>query len=99
MDNLNLIVLGVVIIIVILALRTALRPLPVASGSSLLLGAVGVAKTDVAPRGIAHVVGEDWTVVSEGGDIAKGGAVRVKRVDGVRLIVEPARGAEGKGAA
>jgi hypothetical protein len=25
--------------------------------------------------------------------------VRVKRVDGVRLIVEPARGAEGKGAA
>jgi membrane-bound serine protease (ClpP class) len=81
------------------ALRTALRPLPVASGASLLLGAVGVAKTDVAPRGIAHVAGEDWTVVSEGGEIAKGGAVRVKRVDGVRLIVEPARGAEGKGAA
>jgi membrane-bound ClpP family serine protease len=64
-----------------------------------LLGAPGVAKTDVAPRGIAHVAGEDWTVVSEGGDIPKGGAVRVKRVDGVRLIVEPARGAEGKGAA
>jgi membrane-bound serine protease (ClpP class) len=81
------------------ALRAALRPLPVASGASLLLGAVGVAKTDVAPRGIAHVAGEDWTVVSEGGEIAKGGAVRVKRVDGVRLIVEPARGAEGKGAA
>ena len=81
------------------ALRTALRPLPVASGASLLLGAIGVAKTDVAPRGIAHVAGEDWTVVSEGGEIAKGGAVRVKRVDGVRLIVEPARGAEGKGAA
>jgi membrane-bound serine protease (ClpP class) len=82
-----------------LALRTALRPLPVASGASLLLGATGVAKTDVAPRGIAHVAGEDWTVVSEGGAISKGGAVRVKRVDGVRLIVEPARGAEGKGAA
>src|SRR5438445_12937492 len=40
------------------ALRTALRPLPIASGASLLLGAVGVAKTDVAPRGIAHVAGE-----------------------------------------
>jgi membrane-bound serine protease (ClpP class) len=82
-----------------LALRTALRPLPVASGASLLLGVIGVAKTEVAPRGIAHVAGEDWTVVSEGGTIEKGGAVRVKRVDGVRLIVEPARGAEGKGAA
>jgi membrane-bound serine protease (ClpP class) len=81
------------------ALRTALQPLPVASGSSLLLGAVGVAKTEVSPRGIAHVAGEDWTVVSEGGAIPAGGAVRVKRVDGVRLIVEPARGAEGKGAA
>jgi membrane-bound serine protease (ClpP class) len=82
-----------------IALRTALRPLPIASGASLLIGAIGVAKTDVAPRGIAHVAGEDWTVVSEGGDIPKGGAVRVKRVDSVRLIVEPARGAEGKGAA
>jgi membrane-bound serine protease (ClpP class) len=92
-------VVGLTAIFFGIALRTALRPLPVASGASLLLGAVGVAKTDVAPRGIAHVAGEDWTVVSEGGAIAKGGAVRVKRVDGVRLIVEPARGAEGKGAA
>jgi membrane-bound serine protease (ClpP class) len=92
-------VVGLTAIFFGVALRTALRPLPVASGSSLLLGAVGVAKTDIAPRGIAHVAGEDWTVVSEGGAIAKGGAVRVKRVDGVRLIVEPARGAEGKGAA
>jgi membrane-bound serine protease (ClpP class) len=82
-----------------LALRVALRPLPLASGSSLLLGAVGVARSDIAPRGIAHVAGEDWTVISEGGRIAKGDEVRVKRVDGVRLIVEPARGAEGRGAA
>src|SRR6267142_2386969 len=92
-------VVGLTAIFFGVALRTALRPLPIASGSSLLLGAVGVAKTDIEPRGIAHVAGEDWTVVSEGGDIPKGGAVRVKRVDSVRLIVEPARGAEGKGAA
>jgi membrane-bound serine protease (ClpP class) len=81
------------------AIRTALRPLPVASGASLLVGAVGIAKTDLAPQGIAHVAGEDWTVVSEGGAVPKGGLVRVKRVDSVRLIVEPARGVEGKGAA
>ncbi|OLC11013.1 MAG: hypothetical protein AUH39_00565, partial [Chloroflexi bacterium 13_1_40CM_67_9] len=69
-------VVGLTAIFFGVALRTALRPLPVASGASLLLGAVGVAKTDIAPRGIAHVAGEDWTVVSEGGDIPKGGPVR-----------------------
>lgn len=94
-----LFVVGLTAIFFGFALRTALRPLPVASGASLLLGAVGVAKTDIAPRGIAHVAGEDWTVISEGGAIPTGGGVRVKRVDGVRLIVEPAQGAEGRGAA
>jgi membrane-bound serine protease (ClpP class) len=73
------------------ALRVVLRPVPVASGSSLLLGAIGVARSDIAPRGIAHVAGEDWTVVSDAGTIESGSRVRVKRVDGVRLIVEPAQ--------
>jgi membrane-bound serine protease (ClpP class) len=73
------------------ALRVALRPLPVASGASLLLGAIGVAKSDIAPRGIAHVAGEDWTVVSDAGAIPNGSRIKVKRVDGVRLIVEPAQ--------
>src|SRR6266566_876746 len=82
-------VVGLTAIFFGVALRVALRPLPVASGASLLLGAVGVAKTDIAPRGIAHVAGEAWTVVSEGGDIPKGGAVRVKRVDSVRLLPPP----------
>jgi membrane-bound serine protease (ClpP class) len=92
-------VVGLTTIFFGIALRAALRPLPVASGASLLVGMVGAARSDIAPRGIAHVAGEDWTVVSEGGDIPNGGEVRVKRVDGVRLIVEPARGVEGKGAA
>jgi len=75
-----------------------LLQLPLATGSSLLLGAVGVAKSDIAPRGIAHVADEDWTVISEGGGIIpSGSAVRVKRGDGVRLIVEPAHSAEGRG--
>src|SRR5256885_15048798 len=70
-------VVGLTAIFFGVALRVALRPLPVASGASLLLGAVGVAKTDIAPRGIAHVAGEGWTVVSEGGDSRKGGEGRV----------------------
>src|SRR5947208_12281093 len=72
-------VVGLTAIFFGVALRTALRPLPVVSGASLLVGAIGVAKTDIAPRGIAHVAGEDWTVVSEGGVVPKARAVQVKR--------------------
>ena len=92
-------VVALTAIFFVVALRTALRPLPVVTGASMLVGAIGVAKTDITPRGIAHVAGEDWSVLSEGGEIPSGGAVRVKRVDSVRLIVEPAQGAEGRGAA
>jgi len=62
-------------------------------------GATGVAKSDIGETGIAYVSGEDWTAVSAGGPIAKGSPVRVRRVDSLRLIVEPAKDtAEGRGA-
>lgn len=63
--------------------------LPVASGSGLLVGALGVAKSDLLPGGIVHVADDDWSAVAIGGAITRGTAVRVKRVDGLRLIVEP----------
>ena len=63
-----------------------------------LLGLVGVAKSDIAPQGVAYVGTEDWTAVSEGAAIPRGSKVRVKRVEGMRLIVEPApAGAEARG--
>ena len=74
--------------IVIARLAVGMRQLPLASGTGLLVGATGVAKSDIAPNGIAYVAGEDWTVASDA-PIAKGGGVRVRRVEGVRLIVEP----------
>ncbi len=61
------------------------------SGAAVLLGATGVARSDIDTSGIAYVGGEDWTAVSEAGPIAKGSPVRVKRVDALRLIVEPAK--------
>lgn len=76
--------------ITVARLAASMRHLPIASGTSLLVGATGVARSDLAPTGIAYVGGEDWTAVSGSGAIAKGSAVRVQRVDGVRLIVEPA---------
>jgi membrane-bound serine protease (ClpP class) len=62
-----------------------------------ILGAVGVAKSDLAPEGIALVAAEDWTAVTESGPIPRGSKVRVKRVDGMRLIVEPAQTGEVRG--
>jgi membrane-bound serine protease (ClpP class) len=73
--------------------RVALRARGVftPTGSAVLLGATGVARSDINASGIAYVGGEDWTAVSEGGPIPKGSPVRVKRVDALRLIVEPAK--------
>ena len=71
--------------------------LPTASGSSMLIGSVGVAKSDVDPSGIVHVAGEDWTATTEAGPIRQGEEISVSRVDGVRLVV--ARAQERKGGA
>jgi len=61
------------------------------TGAAVLLGATGVARSDINASGIAFVGGEDWTAVSETGPIPEGSPVRVKRVDSLRLIVEPAK--------
>src|SRR6266511_1963957 len=72
-----------------LALRA--RGVLTPSGSAVLLGATGFARSDIDASGIAYVGGEDWTAESEGGPITKGSPVRVKRVDALRLIVEPTK--------
>jgi membrane-bound ClpP family serine protease len=76
----------------------ATRQLAWAGGSPVLVGATGVAKSDIGPNGVAYVAGEDWSARSEGGAIAKGSGVRVKRTDGLSLIVEPSDSSPGKGA-
>jgi len=78
--------------IAVARLALGLRTLPVRSGTSMLLGATGVAKSDIGVNGIAHVSGEDWSVSSGGAPIPKGSQVRVQRVDGLRLIVESVTG-------
>jgi membrane-bound serine protease (ClpP class) len=71
--------------------------LPLASGTSLLIGTIGVTKNELHPSGIAHVRAEDWTAVTEGPPIPAGAEVRVKRVEGLRLIVEPVAKAASRG--
>ena len=70
--------------------------LPVASGPAMLVGSLGVARTDLAPTGIVRAGGDEWSAVSESGPIPQGAAVRVRRVDGVRLIVGPEATSSGR---
>lgn len=55
-----------------------------------IIGAEGIAETDIEPAGIAHVQGESWSVETSGVRIAKGQRVRVIATEGLRLKVEPA---------
>jgi membrane-bound serine protease (ClpP class) len=82
---------------VIARLAVRMRNLPVVMGSHLLVGATGTARSDIAPSGIAYVGGEEWTASAAESPTATptGSGVRVRRVDGLRLIVEPAKPAEG----
>ncbi|MEA2662783.1 MAG: hypothetical protein QOH08_2355, partial [Chloroflexota bacterium] len=74
---------------VVVRMAIGFQRLPVASGSGMLIGVMGVAKTELAPMGIVHAGGDDWSAVSESGPIPQGATVRVRRIDGVRLIVGP----------
>lgn len=60
-------------------------------GSESLIGAEGVARTELAPDGTVYVAGEMWTATAEAGRIGEGERVLVVAVDGLRLRVRPAR--------
>lgn len=60
---------------------------PVISGSEALIGATGVAVTDLAPSGIARVKSEEWMAEAIEGTIHQGEAIQVVQVEGLRLKV------------
>lgn len=80
--------------VIVVRAATRFRKLPVASGAEMLVGATGVARTDLAPAGIVRVADDEWSAVSTTGSIARGSPIRVQRVDGIRLIVEGSRSRE-----
>jgi membrane-bound serine protease (ClpP class) len=61
------------------------------SGVESLIGASGEAKTDLAPKGIVHVSGEDWYAESPEDAIKSGEKVKIVSVDGLTLKVEKVR--------
>ncbi|HUB20115.1 MAG TPA: nodulation protein NfeD [Acidobacteriaceae bacterium] len=57
-------------------------------GPEALVGAVGVAQEQLAPRGQILVHGELWLAESQETAVAAGESVRVRGVDGLKLVVE-----------
>jgi membrane-bound serine protease (ClpP class) len=62
-------------------------PKRVQTGREALIGAVAVARTELAPGGLVVLQGELWSAESADGVIPAGQRVRVLRVDGLRLEV------------
>jgi membrane-bound serine protease (ClpP class) len=68
----------------------------VQTGREGLVGAVGVARTDLAPAGTVFVQGELWSAHSEDGTIPAGEGVLVTRVEGLRLSVRHVEARKGE---
>jgi membrane-bound serine protease (ClpP class) len=61
----------------------------VSTGSEGMIGEIGVARTVLAPDGKVFVHGELWNARAKV-EVAEGARVRVREVDGLRVIVEAA---------
>jgi len=72
-------------IVVRLVLRS--RHQPVLTGIQCVAGRVGYAKTDLSPRGVVLVNGEDWDALADAGPITRGDEIIVVSVDGLTVHV------------
>jgi len=61
----------------------------VKTGKEALIGAKGVATTDLNPKGEVRVLGEFWQAIAKEGSIPNGGAVEVICLEGMFLVVKP----------
>lgn len=62
-----------------------------ASGREALVGEVGYAQTEIAPKGTVYAHGESWNAETVGDPIRAGERVRVVAVEGLRLRVQKER--------
>lgn len=61
----------------------------VSTGTEGMIGEIGVARTNVAAEGKVFVHGELWDASAKTA-IAEGARVRIRAIEGLRLVVEPA---------
>lgn len=62
----------------------------VKTGQEALIGAKGVATTDLKPKGEVRVLGDFWQATAKDAEIANGQAVEVVGMEGMFLVVKPA---------
>lgn len=78
-----------VITVVLLRLAIAAKRRKAITGEAGMIGVMGVAQTDIDPAGQVLVRGEIWQARSAA-HIVAGTPVRVRQVEGLTLVVEPA---------
>ena len=76
------------IVFSMVAMALKARRRSVVSGAEHLIGAAGEVLADMQAQGWAQVQGERWRIVSSV-PLARGQKVRVTRIDGLTLSVEP----------
>lgn len=85
---------GIVLVVGTLAWRAGkVRRTPVRTGKEGMIHEIGVARSNLTPRGRVYVHGEVWSAEAEG-TIAAGTPVEVVAIEGLRLKVRPVGGAE-----
>jgi membrane-bound serine protease (ClpP class) len=62
--------------------------LKVKTGTEALVGAKGVAITDLKPKGTVRVMSEFWQAIAKDHEIASGAEVDVVGIDGLFLVVK-----------
>ena len=80
-------VLWAALLSVIVRLVLKARHGPKLVGVERLVGTVGVAKTDLAPRGVDLLGGEDWDAQADPSPVGRGEKVQVLEVQGLTLRV------------
>jgi membrane-bound serine protease (ClpP class) len=59
------------------------------TGREALIGAKGIATSDLKPKGEVRVMGEFWEATAQTGEIATGQAIEVVGMEGMFLVVKP----------
>jgi len=91
----TMLILTVVFFVIIISIGIASLKGKVVTGVSSLVNSIGEVKVKIDPEGIVFVNNEDWSAISSSGKaIRKGEKVRVVSVEGVKLVVEPAKESE-----
>ena len=79
--------LWVVMLVFVVRLVLKARHASLLTGVQRVLGSAGVAKTDMAPRGVVLVNGEDWDARADPAPIARGEKITVLEIQGLTLRV------------